>query len=228
MMSQHQIVVDDPIRSNMTPAKAARTARKLMRYGVPRWASHPHEFKNYALECYQRDKEQSDAQVADYRMEGQDLLTDRKARLINGMHSRDFIEKLRDNGVNCFTYQVPPGPETPKELLNTVGLWAEVPNERGIGHLYRGIRHQYVCYMDIPMMHEWSLLRLDRHNLPIGEAHRGWRTVVSQLILKKVLTESQAHQIFGAPKGRQSLKYRKTLYEFRNGRLQQNDRRIEA
>jgi hypothetical protein len=221
-------IAQDSIRSNMTVAKAWKSTREILRGGVPRWASHPKDFKNWALECYFEDKERSDAQVADYRMEGQDLLTDRKARLIKGMHSRSFIQKLRDNGVNCFTYQVPPGPETPKELLNTVGLWAEVPTERGIGHLYRGIRHQYVCYMQIPMMYEWSLLRLDAHHLPIGEAHRGWRTVLSQLILKKVLTEAQGHRIFDEPTGRQSLKYRKTLYEFRNGRLQQNDRRVEA
>jgi hypothetical protein len=218
----------DRIRSNMSVAKAERAAQKILKHGTPGWLSRPKEFKNWALECYHRDKERSDAQVADYRMEGQDLLTDRKARLIHTMHSRDFLRKLRDNGVQCFTYQVPPGPDTPKEMLNTVGLWAEVPTEKAIGHEYKGHRHQYICYMDIPYMHEWSLLRLDAHNLPIGEAHRGWRTVLSQLILKKVLTETEAHRIFGAPNGRQSLRYRRTLYEFRNGRLRQNDRRIEA
>lgn len=218
--------VSNPIRSNMTQAKAERTAQRILKDGTPKWVSHPKDFKQWAMECYLKDKEESDAQVIGYRMEGQDLLTDRKARLIHTMTTRDFLEKLRMNGVHCFVYQVPPSAATPRELLNTVGLWAEVPSEKSIGHEWQGRFHQYVCYMQIPFMHEWSLLRLDAHSLPIGEAHRGWRTVLSQLIMKKVLTEEKAHQIFGKPVGRQSLKYRKTLYDFRNGRIG-NERRDE-
>lgn len=221
--------VTNPIRSNWTLARARAAAARILKGGTPAWLSRPKEFKNWALECYLKDKERSDAQVADYRLEGQEILTDRNASLIRLMGSREFIKKLRDNGVNCFTYQVPPGPGTPPELLNTVGLWCEVPSERGIGHLYRGIRHQYICYMDIPTMFEWSLLRVDNHNLPAGEKHRGWRTVCSELIIKKVLTEAQVHKIFGEPYGGQRSKfYRWKMHQFRNGRLKINDRRIEA
>jgi hypothetical protein len=222
-----QITVDDPIRSNMTPAKAERTAREICRQGTPRWASHPNEFRNWALECYHKDKEQSNAQVSEYRMEEQDTFKDHKARMIRTIGTREFLKKLRDNGVHCFTYQVPPGPNTPREMLNTVGLWCEIPTERGIGHEYQGHRHQYICYLDIPTMYEWSVLRTDAHDLPIGEAFRGWRTVLSQLIQRKVLTETQAHTIFGEPYGATSRVYRRTLYQFRNGRIRQNERRNE-
>ena len=217
------IAVDDPIRSNWNLKRAEQAAQEICRKGVPRWASHPHEFKNWALECYMKDKEESTAQVADYRMEEQETLTDHKARMIRTIGTRNFLEKLRDNGVHCFTYQVPPGPGTPKEMLNTVGLWAEVPTERNVGHEYLGRNHQYICYMDIPTMYEWSVLRTDSHDLPIGEAFRGWRTVLSQLIQKKVLTEAKAHEIFGEPYGATSRIYRKTLYNLRNGRIKQND-----
>lgn len=216
------------IRSNWNLARAKKAAREITRRGVPRWASHPREFINWAKECYLRDKETSDRQVADFRIEGQDLLADQKAHVGRMIGTREFIQKLRENGVHCFMYQIPPGPDTPPELLNTVGLWAEVPSERAIGHEYQGRRHQYICYMDVPSMHEWSLLRLDAHNLPIGERHRGWRTVLAQLIIRKVLTEADAHRIFGEPYGRRSKFYRRTLYEFRNGRLKINDRRLEA
>lgn len=147
--------------------------------------------------------------------------------MVNPMEVRAFIKKLRDNRIKCFLYQVPPGPKTPPAMVNTVGLWAEVPSQRGIGHLYQGTRHQYMTWMDIPFMYEWSVLRLDEHQIPIGEKHRGWRTVLSKLICRKVLTETKAHQIFGAPGGATSCIYKRTLFEFRNGRCRPNERTIE-
>lgn len=217
----NQIRVDNPIRSNF---KADKIVSQITRKGVPRWATHPHEFRNYAIECMQQDKEASDKLVADYRLEDQNILTNRKARLVRQMDSRYFIAQLRGAGVNCFTYQTP-REITPRQFWNTVGLWCEIPSERALGHLYRGLHHQYICYMDIPTMYEWSILRLDEHNLPMGEESRGWRTVLSQLIIKKVLTETEAHAIFGEPNnGTHTKIYKKTLYEFRNGRIKANDR----
>lgn len=223
-MASNSIPVDDPIRSNMTVAKAERSAKAILKYGTPRWVSHPQEFRAWALECYLKDKEESCRQVAEYRMEEQETFRDHKARMIRTIGTRNFIAKLRENGVHCFTYQVPPTDQTPREMLNTVGLWAEVPTERNIGHEYQGRKHQYICYMDIPTMYEWSVLRTDVHDMPIGEAFRGWRTVLSQLILKKVLTEEKAHEIFGSPYGATSRVYRRTLYNLRNGRIKPNDR----
>jgi len=218
---------ESPFRARHNQPLSERALKELYKDGTPAWIARPKEFRQYAVDCYLADKEESDAMVAQYRMEDQEELTDRKARLVNVMGTRDFIEKLRSNGVHCFTYQVPPGEGTPKELLNTVGLWCEVPTERNLGHEWNGHKHQYICYLQIPAMHEWSLLRLDDHKLPIGEAHRGWRTVLSQLILKGVLTEEKAHLIFGKPSGPQSLKYRRTLHDFRNGRYP-NERREKA
>lgn len=67
-------------------------------------------------------------------------------------------------------------------------------------------------------MYEWSILKLDNHNLPAGEL-RGWRTVLAELIKSEILTEWQAHQIFGQPSGNACFRrYRETLWELRNGK----------
>jgi hypothetical protein len=213
-----------PFRSRHDIRRTEQSVKHILSGGTPRWVSHPKDFKQYANEVYFEEKEKSDKLVLSYRMEEQDTLTDEKARKKGALSTREFIKKLRDNGVNCFTYQVPPDPKTPKSMINTVGLWCEVPSERSIGFLYRGIRHQYMTWMDIPFMYEWSVLRLDDHQLPAGEKYRGWRTVLARLVMRKVLTELRAHQIFGEPSGATSKIYKRTLYDFRNGRIKLNDR----
>jgi len=73
--------------------------------------------------------------------------------------------------------------------------------------------------LQVPACFEWSVLRLDHRGLPNGEAYRGWRTVLSQLILKGIISEQKAHEIFGRPvDGPVSRRYRQTMYWFRNRR----------
>jgi hypothetical protein len=213
-----------PFRSQHNVKVTEQSIKNILADGTPRWVSHPKDFKEYANEEYYREKEQSDRLVSAYRMEEQDTLTDEKARKVGKISTREFIKKLRDNGVNCFTYQVPPDAKTPASMRNTVGLWCEVPSERSIGFSYRGINHQYVTWMDIPFMYEWSILRLDDHQLPAGEKYRGWRTVLARLVMRKVLSEVKANRIFGEPSGATSKIYKRTLFEFRNGRIKLNDR----
>ena len=68
-------------------------------------------------------------------------------------------------------------------------------------------------------MYEWSVLKLNDRNLPIGEDFRGWRTVLIQLIEKDILTEYQAHEIFGHPSGSKVFsRYHQSLWEVRNRR----------
>jgi hypothetical protein len=183
--------------------KATEAAIKQMLWnGTPDWYTHPEDYKNFAKETFLAEKETSDNQVRGYRMDDQEKLVNQKARFVNPIGTRDFIKKLRDNGVRCFTID--------NGMPSTVGLWAYRPNYDLLGAIP-------VCYIQIPAMIEWSVLRLDDHGLPAGEAFRGWRTVLSQLILKSVLTEEQAHEIFGAPTDSPvSSRYRRTLYFFRN------------
>lgn len=216
---------ETPIRSRIDYRTTDRSIKKILADGTPRWVSHPQDFSQWARECYLEEKEESTKQVAAYREEEQDTLTDYKARKIHPMSSRDFIQKLRDNGVKCFTYQVPHGPGTPARMMNTVGLWCVVPDQSGIGFLYQGQHYQYMTWLQIPFMWEWSLLPLDEHQLSAGE-NRGWRTVLARLIARKVLTEQKAHLLFGEPSGATSKIYKRTLFDFRNGRYRPNDRSI--
>ena len=140
--------------------------------------------------------------VLGYRMADQELLTDYKARAINIMSTKSFVEKLRENGIKCFALY--------HGLPQTVGLWVVVPTPTG-----RRLRP--IAFMQTPAMIEWSVLRLDKHGLPNGEDYRGYRTVIAQMIRKGVLTEEKAHEIFGRPTDSVvSRRYRKTLWAFRH------------
>jgi len=191
------------------------TFAKYYAGGTPNWMKWPQEYKNFAREEYLKDLERSKALALDYKLEEQDKLTNAKARKVNPMSTRDFIAKLRANGVKCFTVDngFPP---------QTVALWCMPPNQNR--------RARYICYMQVPAMYEWSLLREDRHGKPDGEDFRGWRTVLAQLIEKEILTETHAHQIFGHPSQNPIFsRYHQTLWEYRNGKkytekeLQEND-----
>jgi hypothetical protein len=185
-----------------TSAGTSSIVKDLLKYGTPDWVSHPNDYKNFAKESFQRDKELSDGMVLGYQMDDQELLTNEKARVVNIMAATEFLRKLQDNGVHCYvTYSGMPG---------TVGLWA-------CRATMEGSTPTYVCYMQVPYMCEWSVLRLDAHNLPAGEKYRGWRTVVWSLIETGVLTEERAHEIFGRPtESLVSRRYRRSLFNFRN------------
>jgi len=186
-------------RHNIKATQA--TIKKLLADGTPNWVKRPEDYKNFVRESFQAAKEESDEQVSQYKMDRQELLMNAKARKINAIGTRDFVDKLRRNGVKCFTIDngFPP---------QTIALWAIRPDSDKL---------QYVCYLQVPAMYEWSVLKVDRHGLPAGEDFRGWRTVLMQLIEKQILTEKKAHEIFGRPSdGETSIIYRESLWFFRN------------
>jgi hypothetical protein len=193
--------VDDPIRSRHDIKATRQSIKQMLAGGTPDWVRFPSEYKSFVRESFQAEKEQSDRMVRQYRLDNQDELTDEKSRKVNIVRSRDIIKKLRDNGVRCFTID--------NGMAGTVGLWACKPNSQEM---------TYVCYMQIPFMCEWSIVRLDRHGLASGESYRGWRTILAQLIVKEILTEKKVHAIFGRPNDSiTSRRYRETLFNFRNG-----------
>lgn len=193
------------ITSHHDMSTTDETVQMLLANGTPDWVKRPKDFKNYAREAMAREKEISDEMVERYQMDDQIDLTNAPARLINRMGTEDFIEKLRDNPicpVKCFTvYNGLPG---------TVGLWCLPPKITQ--------KARYVCYLRTPYMHEWSLLKVDSHNLPAGEL-RGWRTVIVELIKSEILTEWQADQIFGKASERKVYRrYHQSLWEIRHGK----------
>ncbi len=194
-------VQENPIRNYHDFKTTRQTIKRLLANGTPNWIKWPQDYKAFVLEQQAHEKEISNRMVAQYQMEDQDILTDSKSRMVNAIATRDFIKKLRDSGLKCFTIDngFPP---------QTVALWAIKPGTD---------EARYVCYLQTPAMFEWSVLRLDRHNLPIGEDYRGWRTVLAQLVLKEIMTEDRVHHIFGKPVlNRVSRLYRRSLHQFRN------------
>lgn len=179
------------------------TIKKLLAGGTPSWVKWPKDFKAFAQESYLADKEVSEKMTRRYKMEDQELLLNEEARKVNPIRTRDFIDKLRKAGVKCYTIDngFPP---------STVGLWAFKPNTDYVVP---------VCYLQVPAMYEWSVLRLDKRGMASGEAFRGWRTVESQLIEKGIVSEDKANQIFGKPvDGDVSRKFRRNMFWFRNRR----------
>lgn len=193
--------LNDPYKEHHDVRTTRESIKQMLSNGTPSWVSHPEDYKHFVRESFAAEKEASDNQVSQYKMEHQDILTNTKARKVNAIATRDFIQKLRQNGVKCFTVDngFPP---------QTVALWAVRPNSNQV---------QYICYLQVPAMYEWSILKVDRHGLPAGEDFRGWRTVLAQLITKQIMTEKKAHEVFGKPTDSEvSLLYRETLYYIRN------------
>ena len=180
------------------------TFEKYYAGGTPNWFKWPQEYKNFAREEYLKHKEDSQTMALQYKMEEQDKLTNRAARMVNPMSTRDFIAKIRASGVKCFTVDngFPKG---------TVALWCMPPRQNQ--------RARYICYMQVPAMYEWSVLAEDRTGKPDGEAFRGWRTVLAQMIEKEIYSEAEAHKIFGNPSMNPVFsRYHQTLWEYRNNR----------
>jgi hypothetical protein len=194
------VTVDDNIKGRHDLKTTTASIKQLLAGGTPDWVRFPQDYRNFVKESFAAEKEASNAQVEGYKMDGQDLLTDEKPRKVHIIETREFIKRLRDNGVKCFTVD--------NGMVGTVALWAA-----------RGQEMLYCCYLQVPAMYEWSILRLDKHDLPAGEKFRGWRTVLAQLIVKQILTEEKAHAIFGRPQGGPvSSRYRKSLWNFRCGK----------
>ncbi len=204
--------VQNPFKERHDMKATRASIKQMLSNGTPNWVKWPEDYKHFVRESFQAEKEASDNQVSQYKMEHQDILTNSKARKVNAIATRDFIQKLRQNGVKCFTVDngFPP---------QTVALWAVRPNSNQV---------QYVCYLQVPAMYEWSVLKVDRHGLPAGEDFRGWRTVLAQLITKNIMTEAKAHAVFGKPTDSEvSLLYRETLYYIRNKQAQSDPQDYE-
>lgn len=191
----------NPIKSTHDLKTTRETIKQLLAGGTPNWVKWPQDYRAFVKEQFAAQKEVSDRMAKFYQIEDQDILQNAEGRKVNAMATRDFIQKLRANGVKCFTIDngFPP---------QTVALWAIKP-----GTDYP----TYICYLQVPAMYEWSVLKVDSHNVPMGEDFRGWRTVLSQLIIKDILTEARAHEIFGKPVlNKISRVYRRTLWHHRN------------
>src|SRR5258708_17905985 len=154
------------------------TIKKLLAGGTPNWFKWPKDYKAMAQEQYLADREVSELMTRRYKMEDQDLLLNVLSRKVNPIRTRDLIHKLPDAVVKCYTIDngFPP---------STVGLWAFKP---GTDYVVP------VCYLQVPAMYEWSVLRLEKRGMPSGESFRGWRRVDAQLVEIRLIYKGHANQ----------------------------------
>jgi hypothetical protein len=179
--------------------------KETLKHGTPRWVSNPQEYRGMANEWHAQVREDLLAECRAYKFADQDLLSNPKGRRVNLMAAAVFMRKLRSAGITCFSHD---------SQLNdgSASLFVLMPTATG-GEF------QPMSSIQVPLMWEWSTIRLDpRTNLPAGFRDIGWRSAVRCLITNGVLTEDQAHVIFG--KSRESSVsriYRRMLCEHRNG-----------
>jgi hypothetical protein len=157
-----------------------------------------------AVEALAERKEFNDQTAQEYQFVTPAEYEDAGARIGRVMHSSTFITNLHRAGVKCW-YRTHPQPGK----ITLVVQRGDLPAEVG-------------CWLQVGFMPELTVMRFDDHGVPTTEKYRGWRTGLLQLILKSVITEKKADEIFGKPATTEAFhRYNATLQQFRNqgGRL---------
>jgi hypothetical protein len=123
----------------------------------------------------------------------------RKGKIMN---HRQFLLKLRAAGVQCWFNSEP--------FNGLIGL-------RAIRKGYEQLKVQYICAVKLGWTTEFDLFHYDRYGVELNRKYVGWRSVLLQLVSKGILTERQAHKIFGKPElNEASTIYRRSLQQMRN------------
>lgn len=184
--------------------QVAEFVKNVLKGGTPRWLSHPEEYKAMVQEWHREAHENLLAECSAYKTQDQEILADPAGRRVNIMAAAEFMQKLRTAGLTCFSHD-----STLADGSASLFALHSTP---------RGGEFEPVCSIQVPLMWEWSTIRLDpRTNLPSGFRDIGWRSAVRCLITQGVWTEAYAHKVFGAPRVcRQSTIYRRMLWEYRN------------
>lgn len=148
-----------------------------------------------------RQKEINEEVAKEYQWLNPSEYKDEAARIGRIMTHAEFITLLRKAGKYVYYRQhVHP---------DKVTLW--YTNKPGAEELQVG------CWATYGYMPELSLMNFDSHGAPLAEKRRGWRTCLLQLILKGVITETEANTVFGKPKVTPAYhRYNSSLQAFRN------------
>jgi hypothetical protein len=157
-----------------------------------------------SLETLAERKEFNDKTAQEYQFVTPEEYADAGARIGQVKHSSTFILALQRAGVKCW-YRGHPQPGKLTLVVQREDFDAEVG-----------------CWVQIGFMPELTIMRFDDHGIPTTEKFRGWRTALLQLILKSVITEKKADEVFGKPATTEAFgRYNRTLQQFRNqgGRL---------
>jgi len=167
---------------------------------IDEYSKHVHEStSNQNKEELARWKEHNEELSKEYQWVEPSEYADKGARIGTPMHSSDFISRLQKAGVKCW-YRFHGQPRKITLVIQRGGN----PPEVG-------------CWVQLGFAPELSIMEFDEHGIPLAEKFRGWRTCLLQLILKSVITEEKADEVFGKPKTTEAFhRYNATLQSFRN------------
>lgn len=188
-----------------------KVIHELLKGGTPDWYRFPKDYRAMADEWHKEVQENLLAECRAYRVDDQDILSDSTDRRVQPMPAGVFMRKLRNAGLTCFSHDSP-------LQDHSASLFVLTPTREG--GVFRAI-----CSIQVPIMWEWSLLRIDENTgLPTGFRDIGWRSAVKCLVTHGVLSEERAHEIFGKPRvSRVSRIYRRQLWEYHNQRSKQKN-----
>jgi hypothetical protein len=157
------------------------------------------EASNQTKEELCRLKEGSAEQAKEYQWLTPEEYKNEGDRVGRIMHSVVFLNKLQKAGVNCW-YRTHPQKGKVTLFVQRLALEPEVG-----------------CWCQLGFAPELSVMRFDDHGVPLAEKYRGWRTSLLQLILKGIISEKKANEIFGKPSTTPAFhRYNSTLQSFRN------------
>jgi hypothetical protein len=150
-------------------------------------------------------RENNAATASKGKMPDQELMLRNTAqRKGKPMHHITFLKKLREAGIQCWYNEQP--------FEGIIGL-------RAIRKGYEQLGVQYICGVKLGWTTEYDFFHYDQYGVELNRKFIGWRSVLIQLISKGILTETQAHKIFGTPQlCDASLLYRRSLYQIRADR----------
>jgi hypothetical protein len=169
---------------------------------IAEFASHdPHESTDtQTKEELCRVQEENDSIASQYRWLAPDEYEDEKARIGRIMHSSELIKKLTEECGMTAVYRPHPQPKRITLLVDTTN---------GIKGL------EVACWVQFGYMPEFSICNFDEHGVVLQEAYRGWRTVLLQLLIKRMITEETATRVFGEAVGPAARRYLEVLQGFR-------------
>jgi hypothetical protein len=178
----------------MTPELAAQVAA----YSQNRYQDAP--VSSQTQEILAESQEINEDIAKQYQWLNPGDYADVEARIGKVISHAEFITKLRQAGVTCWYVQ---HPHADKATL----VWAK----DGVGE------PEVACWVQLGQMPELSIMNFDKYGAPLAERRRGWRTCTLQLILKGIITEEKANEVFGKPRNDAAYaRYNSTLQSFRN------------
>lgn len=191
----------DSYADEMTEKVSPQMADAIEEYALHR--HDPIKSSNQSKEELHYQQETNREIAKKYQWVTPEEYSDFEQRIGRVMHSSVFISMLRKAGVQCFYRQhVHPQKAT---------LW--FLNSKG--------KEEVACWIQQGFMMELSVMRFDSQGVPLDERRRGWRTCLMQLIMKGIITEAKANDVFGKPKLTSAFhKYNSILYAFRNRGMQ--------